>query len=336
MKVNERAEIVKNLVLTKLALCYISFNSTLHEPLLNMSVSSVRNQGNWRGPIYVITDEPRCVPKSTKAILVDLDGCYKNMAYKYFKTRILDLVPSDYILYLDTDIFVAQPIVGIASMAAVANLAGIMGTVEKSNFVGVTQDVHLIHNKFLRWHGGIALVSRERSARCLQQWRHGFHKCTRDGDQIALRKAIESRKCIFTDMDPIFSLPTHENIKMKQFAIFNHFTRTGRLKLKHGLSEDDLNKAGRLIFGPSLPNDWWLQRDDSCLLHPQQIKREPKFVLPIETCLHLPPQNHSIIPTPKIFSIDEHHHQRQSLNTTTTPDPQYAPQHKTGISLSNH
>jgi hypothetical protein len=262
-----------------LAVTYISFLSTLSEPHLNLSVSTLRGKGGFTGAIYCITDEPACVPASVVPVKVSLNGCRKAMGFKWFKTLILELVPARHslVLYLDVDVYLGKPLESLFALASVRSFAAGVGP---HHVLGVRQDA-----KKPGWHGGISLLRRRgrktSSQHCLEAWRARFLTVVRNRDQQALSLAVAEGACDFGTMDSsehggaaTVSWPTHESIVAGDYALFNHFTRSGRIKRghKHGITPDDLATAARQLFDldAQAAEQWWLKRDASCFKEAQK------------------------------------------------------------------
>jgi len=245
---------------------YISFGQTTTESILNVSVATLRGVGEFGGAAYVVTDQPRCAPPTTTPLLVDLEGCRSmgTILYKYFKTKLLDVVPRRHrlLLYMDVDILVGGPIARV--LAAVRPFANGEG---KAHVVGIAERNH--------WHGGFAILRRDAhdpattSAPCLEAWGREILKDHGNSDQVALRRAVESGSCVYAPLQGgLFGWPTGTSIRAREYSVLNHFTRTGRLRGHHGVTKADLD-AVDIIPGGARPG-WYAVRDDSCRARPHE------------------------------------------------------------------
>lgn len=119
------------------AVAYVAMGAGAREAILAYSVHNLRTRGKFNGPVYIVTDQPRCAPASTIVITVppsrapveprtgrpipslvpvppdDFTRSITKLSYyKSQKMRLLQLLPNDvtYVLYLDIDVVPALPI----------------------------------------------------------------------------------------------------------------------------------------------------------------------------------------------------------------------------------
>jgi len=239
---------------------YISFGQTTTESILNVSVATLRGVGEFGGAAYVVTDQPRCAPPTTTPLLVDLEGCRSmgTILYKYFKTKLLDVVPRRHrlLLYMDVDILVGGPIARV--LAAVRPFANGEG---KAHVVGIAERNH--------WHGGFAILRRDAhdpattSAPCLEAWGREILKDHGNSDQVALRRAVESGSCVYAPLQGgLFGWPTGTSIRAREYSVLNHFSasdgvfRNSRRRLETMFGSRRRRGRGTLgIAQPARPRD---------------------------------------------------------------------------------
>eukprot|EP00316_Scyphosphaera_apsteinii_P004816 CAMPEP_0119334596 /NCGR_PEP_ID=MMETSP1333-20130426/87654_1 /TAXON_ID=418940 /ORGANISM="Scyphosphaera apsteinii, Strain RCC1455" /LENGTH=281 /DNA_ID=CAMNT_0007344931 /DNA_START=273 /DNA_END=1118 /DNA_ORIENTATION=+ len=194
------------------------------------------------------------------SVVVDLDGCQKLNAIKIFKTLLLDVLPMHgkrAVLYLDVDVIVCRPLTSLLDTPVRLFLEG-----RRNETLAAFAE----HGSQVAAHGGVLLMRVRESARCLESWRRQIMLDV-TYDQPALRRVVEARSCLLYRMpQQLFQLPTTSTIRSGHFSLFTHFTRNGRVSFqrgrnvsKAGLSVQDLNAAGRLLF--NLSNEsasrWW-------------------------------------------------------------------------------
>lgn len=94
------------------------------EALFGMCVASIRGAGAYDGPIYALTDAPRCAPRGVVVVPVEVAaGCEDNgsLLYKQLKMRLLDVAATadrPVVLYLDVDVIAGAPLRPLLAFAA--------------------------------------------------------------------------------------------------------------------------------------------------------------------------------------------------------------------------
>jgi len=245
------------------AVAYIAMYHAAGEAIFAHSVWTARVHGRWTGPIYVITDQPRCAPPGTVVVrslrVKELNAPTMTSHYKQHKMALLRLLPRsvEVVLYLDIDILITAPLQPLLAYRHLlwepfmATAAG--GAAEQQHasqmlmFPEMDADVGAE-----KWHGGVIMMRRDRSELCLQQWERvlirnaalrSSRRFTGVRDQSALAQMLAGQRgaahsrCVVTSLpyEDHFVLPDADRVKARgPWRTLVHVTRTGRLKGRKG------------------------------------------------------------------------------------------------------
>lgn len=95
------------------AVVFIAMGAVTVDPMIDLSVESVRSTGKYTGSIYIITDRPNCfvdIQKSFGVKIIQTEPRDSIIKIKAAKAEIFSFLPSDVnsVLYLDIDILVTR------------------------------------------------------------------------------------------------------------------------------------------------------------------------------------------------------------------------------------
>ena len=203
------------------AVVYIALGSVTTDPMVDLSVESVRKVGKYSGSIYVVTDRPTCFADLVSKFDVTLitttprDSIIK---IKALKPDIFSFLPAhiEDVLYIDIDILVTRELSSFirdstASVATIKSIAAIApvvkkhdgnSSIERDQFhydLGAFFDAKGHYVGFCsgceKWHTGILLMHRSHGRECLKAWKEILLSGKYDTDQESLDEAERVGKC---------------------------------------------------------------------------------------------------------------------------------------------
>ena len=249
-----------------------------------VSVEALRKWGGYSGAIHVVKDRPDCFRElervDDKVFIIPLPlgvGTKKNKVrrFKSVKMTILEIVDSDYVLYIDTDVVVTD------SLAPFLNRVEKARDTSKASVFLFEQERQTGYQEEY-FHSGVFAVARGRSEGCMAAWRSAFlnklNKFERDQQALSLIGKWEDdntySNCSVYNIDRkmFFAFPTLDLLKKGDAALakqtFLHFTNTGRLKKTKALREasvafvrDNLKLGTRQEEGTKFR---WLSNKQEC------------------------------------------------------------------------
>jgi hypothetical protein len=217
--------------------------------VLEASLCSIRNTGEYSGDIVIITDTPEMFKSSSLqqaygAKLQVVPTVQTLTRVWFIKCKLLELLPKAYmtLMYMDSDIMVTAPLQPL--FAAVPEF--------EDGYVGMFSDVTTRYGVALddeKYHGGVVLLQREASESCCATWCNIMEGGTNNGsgpenslwgagevmdDQIAMKEAVEvDQSCV------VWFIPDHlqfvsdwAGMVFTPQALLAHFTHTARTRLK--------------------------------------------------------------------------------------------------------
>ena len=252
----------------------IAFGKAHETEIVERALESIRNLGNYKGPILVITDAPTgryeivgdpslFVHKASINITTTPHekekrwDIKKKMAYKRFKMQVLNVLDSipqldavESIIYMDIDILIGQDLSIFESFIAESNRNVQQGIFnEKPHFYmhafpqphrkGVVED----------FHSGVMVLHRNHSAGCLVAWQGLIDTGTFVRDQPALShvsRNFDEYHCRLypIPLDTFMLFPEKEDMEYGLRRTFIHVTNTRRaIKLDHALQEEYFRKT---------------------------------------------------------------------------------------------
>jgi len=273
-----------------LVVAYIAYGGISRDAHLALSIDSLRRNGQWNGKIFALVsvNSTNCVPSTATAIEIANPSKVERVSSwaKHFKQLVFRLLPlsasQKYVFYLDIDIYIGAP-VGPFFLRAICDLLASNATIglfrEATGFNGLDDPRTVVmplrsagrtrHSKSAHvpkvklYHGGMFLGVRDRSERCLLAWSKWHGASSRD--QPTLTRAVLSGACVVSVLPQEHYGQPHPTTAGVYFT-FNHFTRSGRLKGRANVTEEQIVRAGidLLGMGPDKAKDWWRQRSSLC------------------------------------------------------------------------
>lgn len=180
------------------AVVYIAMGSAAKGRLVEYSVASLRDIGEWDGKVLLLTDQTSCFDEllsDQDVSLVQVPQVSSVMEIKNIKANIFKYVPEEIktVLYIDVDIVVAKSIrpflneVGAqVDDAQDVDMAAFLDA--KGHFVGWCDGCE-------KWHTGILLMFREKGNKCLEAWGTTILSSRYDTDQESLDEAEAAGAC---------------------------------------------------------------------------------------------------------------------------------------------
>lgn len=159
------------------AIVYISMGKTSMGSLIDQSIKSVRKLGMWRGPLFVLTDNPMCFAhlEEYKISLIEIPKQPNIMSIKLLKTKLFEYIDNESIkeiLYMDADIIVTRELSSFFyDYISIINneetklenfdFAGFPDA--KGHYIGFCSGCD-------KWHTGVMIFKRKLGLECLDQW----------------------------------------------------------------------------------------------------------------------------------------------------------------------
>lgn len=176
----------------QLAVVTIAMTPKYQDWCLSM-IDSVRSAGAYAGPIYVVTEDPSPFAHLDNVYPLVVPATQHRLVIKSFKPRLAHWVKARYLLFLDADVIVTQPLREWYQKALIDLAVTPMLAYPAANPVPGS------------YHGGIWLVERERAKPFLMKWlaklRSGYHH----SDQVCLKAVADSTAIgYFADRDFVY------------------------------------------------------------------------------------------------------------------------------------
>ena len=179
-------------------------------------VETLRTNGNWHKNIYIYSDP--CTPIENNTKILKINEVVKTpIQSKLYKMEILKNTTEEYILFLDSDIYVNRPI---------NDLFRIIGLWKKDCDAYMTYDIW--YSKKFMVNGGLILVKRNKSEKFLMMWKNAIlnKNYTKKKDQPALKYLIDN-KFVNVCMIPnniVYYVPDNVGkLYTQNKAIFHHY-----------------------------------------------------------------------------------------------------------------
>jgi len=224
------------------AFVYIAMGAMAKESLTEYSIASLRKVGEWKGRIYILTDNPSCFTQAIKAFdvvpaKVPVSKASNLMEIKSLKATLFEYLPIEInsVIYLDVDIMI-QRSVGHFLMDIGHSLTKMEKINGANSFdIGAFPDAQGHYLGFCsgceKWHTGVLLTKRNSGNKCLNNWKHIISSGKYDTDQESLDEAEANGSCKNTlTMPPSYLLFAKDYIGMAltNGHTFLHVTAAGR------------------------------------------------------------------------------------------------------------
>lgn len=187
------------------AVVFITMGSLSQNKMIDVTLSSIRKVGKWKGDIYILTDRPECFKKAIKTLevkIISIPTTPSFMMIKAVKPSIFKYLPTEVknILYLDSDIITTRNLnTFIRHISTLATPTDTQGS-EGSEFnLGMFRDSkgHLVGfcSGCDKWHTGVMWLSRYKGQDCLKAWETLILSGKYSADQEAIDYAEKVKLC---------------------------------------------------------------------------------------------------------------------------------------------
>ena len=180
------------------AVVYISMSKTSSYTFIDQSIKSVRRLGMFRGPLYVLTDNPMCFAhlEEYKISFIQIPKLPDIKSIKLLKTKLFEYIDNESIreiLYIDADILITREL----SLFFYDYISIINGEDRKEedfdyaafpdakgHFAGFCSGCD-------KWHTGVMIFKRELGLQCLNSWANMLTSGKYPTDQESLDNSHE-------------------------------------------------------------------------------------------------------------------------------------------------
>ena len=184
------------------AIVYISLGKVSKNSLVDYSVATLRNVGQWTGEVYVLTDQNSCfrdLEQNHKVNVIEVPSVKSTMEIKSLKAMIFQHLPEKVksALYVDIDIVIAKQMHPFLNElgtqlanAKMSNKEIDMGAFydAKGHYVGWCSGCE-------KWHTGVLLLFRDTGKACLETWKDTILSGRYTTDQESLDDAEIKGSC---------------------------------------------------------------------------------------------------------------------------------------------
>ena len=159
------------------AVVYISLGQVSFNYIVDYSVATLRDVGQWKGEVYILTDHQSCfddLALQHKVKSIEVPETKNVMEIKSLKAKIFEYLPAkvNSALYIDVDIVIAKQMQSFLNEVSV-QLANAKST-QKALDLGAFYDGkgHYVGwcSGCEKWHTGVLLLFRESGGECLRAW----------------------------------------------------------------------------------------------------------------------------------------------------------------------
>lgn len=196
---------------------FITMGSLAQNKMIDVTLSSIRKIGRWKGAIYVLTDRPECFTKAMKTLdvkIITIPSMTSFMAIKAVKPSMFRYLPNEVksVLYLDSDIittrnlntFIRHVSILVQQQSIILN-TNKATTTDKNLSIIKGYQLGMFHDSkghFVgfcsgcdKWHTGVMWLQREAGKDCLQAWERLITSGKYYADQEAMDQAEKDQFC---------------------------------------------------------------------------------------------------------------------------------------------
>ena len=218
------------------AIVLIGASKMASDKIIDYSIASIREYGNWKGSIFLLTDRPSCFDdvKTKHAVdVVNIPEQKSILEIKALKANLMKYLPESItgVLYIDVDIVVTKDLRPF--LFDTENLLKKKGDQfdigmfpdAKGHYVGFCSGCE-------KWHTGVVVLRRNMGMRCLSEWERILKSGVFDTDQQSIDLAENEKYC-----PNALALPTSHLMFAKDYLAviltndrtFLHMTGAGRM-----------------------------------------------------------------------------------------------------------
>lgn len=237
------------------AVVYIAMGPVASEAIFPHSYATLRGAGAWRGDVYVVTDRPDCAPAGARIVRVP-SALNASMGavnyYKSLKMQLLALLPRNVsvVCYLDADILIGAPLAPLLAESARLQRRG------SNESMLMFKEGHAPDMPF---HGGVLVLARGRSERCLAAWLARLARRDQEAKGRPVRDQRAFGEVTRLGLCRVGTLPRALRGRVSpaaierggEWSIVNHITRTGRMQGAGGIGARHIAAVGEQLLGLS-------------------------------------------------------------------------------------
>jgi glycosyltransferase involved in cell wall biosynthesis len=177
-------------------------------------IESVRGNGRFQGPIYVVTDCAHLFSQLENVPILAVPETAEALEAKQYKTWLPEWIPFEQTLFLDADVVVGRPLFEWYTAVSPELQTHTLLMFPDEGFFGE------------RYHTGVILM-RKQVAPLLARWRSAIQGGSHTRDQAAFM-AVADPEAVYLMPAHFLLFPTIETFKRSHHTTFNHITFTGR------------------------------------------------------------------------------------------------------------
>lgn len=214
----------------------IAASSMAADKMVDYSIASIRKYGNWKGPIYVLTDRPECFSNTASeydVTVVTIPTAASIIEIKANKPKLMSLVPlgADTVLYLDVDIMVTKDLSEFLFdaenliQAKGSNFDFAMFLDAAGHYVGFCSGCE-------KWHTGVIVLRRQSGGDCMAAWQKILLSGQYGTDQESIDEAERQKKCpnaVALPSKHLLFAKDYLAVALTSSRTFLHMTGAGRL-----------------------------------------------------------------------------------------------------------
>lgn len=218
------------------AIALIAANALAPDKMVDYTLASIRKYGNWKGPVYVLTDRPSCF--ETTAIeynikIVTIPKTESILDIKAFKPKLMNYLPDTVTgaLYIDVDILVTKDLSEFLYDAETLihangdNFDHAMFLDAAGHFAGFCSGCE-------KWHTGVMILRRNMGNTCLSEWEKILLSGKYGTDQESIDEAENQGKCpnsVALPSKHLMFAKDYLALMLTSSRTFLHLTGAGRI-----------------------------------------------------------------------------------------------------------
>jgi hypothetical protein len=221
------------------AVVMIAASSMAADKMVDMSIASVRRYGNWRGPIYVLTDRPDCFDASAKEFgvtVVSIPEMLNILEIKALKMSLFEYLPEDLkgVLYVDVDIVVTRDLDDFL-FDSEQKINRMRGKFDMAMFLDAAGHYVGFCSGCEKWHSGVIIMRRGQGSGCLAKWKEILLSGKYGTDQQSIDEAERQGSCpkmVTLYKKHLLFAKDYLGVALTPGRTFLHMTGAGRLGLQ--------------------------------------------------------------------------------------------------------
>ena len=214
----------------------IAASAMASDKMVDYSIASIRKYGNWKGPIYVLTDRPDCFSATAKeydVTVVTIPKPESIIEIKSYKPKLMSLLPDEAttVLYVDVDIMVTKDLAGF--LYDTENLIQTKGSkFDFAMFLDAAGHYVGFCSGCEKWHTGVIVLRRGMGGECMAEWERILLSGEYGTDQESIDEAERVKKCpnaVALASKHLLFAKDYLAVALTSSRTFLHMTGAGRL-----------------------------------------------------------------------------------------------------------